>query len=127
MTYKEKAQDIYNQLGQGKLLDAFDQYYGENVVMTEPTGTRTGKPECRKYEEKFLEHVKEFHGLEVHHIGANENDSTSFVESTMDVTFNAGNREKLRQVAVQQWSGDHITHERFYYDNENLNKPKIEI
>ena len=34
MTYLEKAQDIYNMLGQGQLLDAFDKYYADNVVMT---------------------------------------------------------------------------------------------
>ena len=32
MNYKEKAQDIYNLMGQGKLLDAFDKYYGDNVT-----------------------------------------------------------------------------------------------
>ncbi|WP_026754713.1 nuclear transport factor 2 family protein [Sediminibacter sp. Hel_I_10] len=119
MTYKEKAQDIYNQLGQGKLLDAFDQYYAEEVVMTEPRGTRSGKAECRKYEEEFLDSVKEFHDLKVSNIGSNEKDATSFVESTMDVTFTNGQRAKMEQVAVQQWKGDHIIHERFYYNNEN--------
>lgn len=44
MSYLEKAKDIYSQLQQGKLLDAFDQYYHDDVVMTEPKGgTRKGK------------------------------------------------------------------------------------
>ncbi len=119
MNYKEKAQDIYNQLGEGKLLDAFDQYYAENVVMTEPRGTRTGKAECREYEEKFLNDVEEFHDLKVINIGANETDATSFVESMMDVTFKNGHRAQMEQVAVQKWKGDHIIHERFYYNNES--------
>jgi len=119
MTYKERAQDIYDQLGQGKLLDAFDQYYAEEVVMTEPRGTRKGKAECRKYEEQFLDSIKEFHDLKVNNIGSNENDATSFVESTMDVTFKDGQRAKMEQVAVQQWQGDKISHERFYYNNES--------
>ena len=118
MSYKAKAQDIYNQLQQGKLLDAFDQYYAEDVVMTEPRGTRKGKQECRKYEEQFLGNIEEFHAMEVKNIGANEEDATSFVESTMDVTFKNGHRAKMEQVAVQQWKGDHIVHERFYYNNE---------
>mgnify|MGYP001463539459 CR=1 FL=1 len=33
MSYKEKAENIYEQLQQGKLLEAFDQYYGKDVVM----------------------------------------------------------------------------------------------
>ena len=64
MTYKEKAQDIYNMVGQGQLLEAFDKYYAPNVVMTEPRGTREGKPACREYEEAFLGMVQEFHGME---------------------------------------------------------------
>lgn len=119
MNYKEKAQDIYKQLGNGKLLEAFDKYYGEDVVMTEPTGTRKGKAECRKYEEQFLENIKEFHDLKVNSIGANEEEATSFVESTMDVTFKDGNRTKMEQVAVQKWKGDHIVHERFYYNDKS--------
>lgn len=117
MNYKEKAKDIYEQLQQGKLLDAFDQYYGDDVVMTEPRGTRKGKKECREYEEQFLNSIEEFHGLEIKNVGSNEQEKTSFVESTMDVTFKDGNRAKMEQVAVQQWQGDHIVHERFYYNN----------
>jgi len=115
MTYLEKAQDIYNLIGQGQLLDAFDTYYGENVVMTEPRGTREGKSTCRDYEVQFLSNVQEFHGMEVTGIGSDEAKGTTFVESWMDVTFKDGNRMKMEQVAVQKWEGDHIVHERFYY------------
>ena len=115
MTYQEKAQDIYNMLGQGKLLDAFDKYYHDDVVMTEPRGTREGKAACRAYEEQFLNMIKEFHTLEVLSIGSDESNKTSFVESLMEVTFQDGNRVKMEQVAVQKWEGDQIIHERFYY------------
>ncbi|MEM9888633.1 MAG: nuclear transport factor 2 family protein [Bacteroidota bacterium] len=118
MNYKEKAQDIYNMLGQGQLLDAFDKYYAENVVMTEPRGTRTGKAECRAYEEQFLSNIEAFHNLEVKNIGSDEAAGTTFVQSIMDVTFKGGQRAQMNQVAVQQWEGDHIVHEEFYYDNQ---------
>ena len=117
MDYSEKAKDIYVQLQQGKLLEAFDKYYAENVVMTEPRGTRTGKAECRAYEEQFLNSIQEFHALEINKVGSNDTEATSFIESTMDVTFKDGNRVTMEQVAVQQWQGDQIVHERFYYNN----------
>ncbi len=116
MTYLEKAQDIYNKIGQGQLLEAFDQYYADNVVMTEPTGTREGKPACRDYEQQFLDNLQEVHGLEVRNIGSDEENGTTFVENMMDVTFKDGNRVQMEQVAVQKWEGDQIVHERFYYD-----------
>ncbi len=115
MTYKERAQDIYNKLGQGQLLEAFDHYYGENVVMTEPRGTREGKATCRDYEVQFLNNVQEFHNLEVKSITSDEEAKVTTVESAMDVTFKDGNRVNMEQVAVQRWEGDHIVHERFYY------------
>lgn len=118
MSYKEKAEDIYQKLQQGQLLDAFDQYYGEDVVMTEPRGTRKGKAECRKYEEQFLDSIKEFHSLEITNLASNEDKAVTFVESVMDVTFKDGQRAKMEQVAVQQWKDGNITHERFYYNNE---------
>jgi len=65
MTYKEKVRDIYSMVQQGQLLDAFEKYYADNVVMTEPRGTREGKAKCREYEEQFLGMVQEFHSLEV--------------------------------------------------------------
>ena len=117
MTYKEKAQDIYNQILQGKLLSAFDQYYDDNVVMTEPLGTREGKAACRTHEEQFLDSVQEFHGMEVKKIASDEDNGSVFLEVVMDVTFKDGNRVNMEQVAVQQWEGDKIVHERFYYQN----------
>jgi hypothetical protein len=117
MTYKEKAQDIYNLLGQGRLLEAFDKYYGENVIMTEPRGTWEGKANCRAHEVEFLNSVQEFHNLEVKSIGSDEENGVAYVESMMDVTFKGGFRVQMEQVSVQKWEGDHIVHERFYYDN----------
>ncbi|MDP5169234.1 MAG: nuclear transport factor 2 family protein [Bacteroidia bacterium] len=115
MTYLEKAQDLYNKIGSGQLLEGFDQYYGDNVVMTEPRGTREGKAVCREYEVQFLGMVKEFHGMEVQSITSDEKNGVTIVESSMDVTFQDGNRANMEQVAVQRWEGDHIVHERFYY------------
>ncbi len=118
MTYKEKATDIYTQLQQGNLLEAFDKYYAEDVVMTEPRGTRKGKAENRAYEEQFLNSIQEFHSLEIKNVGSDEAAGTSFIEAAMDITFTNGHRALMEQVAVQQWKGDQIVHERFYYNNE---------
>lgn len=117
MTYKEKAQDIYTMLGQGQLLDAFDKYYAENVVMTEPRGTREGKKVCREYEEAFLGSIEAFHGLDVQSVTSDEAAKITTVQSMMDVTFKGGQRAKMNQVAVQKWEADQIVHEEFYYDN----------
>ncbi len=115
MTLKEKTQDIYNMLGQGKLLDAFDKYYAENVVMTEPQGTREGKAACREHEVNFLNMIQEFHGMEVKNIASDEEAGVVFHETSMDVTFKDGNRVLMEQTGVQKWENGQIVHERFYY------------
>jgi limonene-1,2-epoxide hydrolase len=115
MTLREKTQDIYNLIGEGKLLDAFDKYYGESVVITEPRGTWEGKKACRAHEEEFLGMIKEFHGMEVKAITSDEEAGVVMHETTMDVTFQDGNRVNMEQVGVQKWEDGKIVHERFYY------------
>jgi hypothetical protein len=56
-----------NQLMQeGKALEAFEKFYGEDVTMTETDGsTTTGKDACRAYEEAFFASLKEFRGTKL--------------------------------------------------------------
>lgn len=117
MAFKEKTLAIYSQIKQGKLIEAFDEFYHEDVVMTEPAGTRKGKAACREYELQFLNMVQEFHGLEIKNIAEDEAEATVFLEIAMDITFKDGNRVNMEQVAVQKWENDQIIHERFYYQN----------
>lgn len=117
MTYQEKTANIYEMIGQGELLAAFDKYYDDKVVITEPRGTWEGKADCRKHEEEFLSYVKEFHNLDVKAITSDEENGIVMHETMMDVTFQDGNRVQMEQVGVQRWEGDHIVYVRFYYNN----------
>ena len=117
MTYLNQAHQLYNMVNQGQILDAFEKYYHDDVVMIEATGhTRKGKAENREYEKKFVSSVKQVHGGGVHAITSDEKSGITMVESWMDVSFADGNRVKMEQVAVQKWDGDKIIHERFYYN-----------
>lgn len=115
MTYLSKIEDIYNQLAQGKALDAFETYYAENIDMIMEDGAViSGKDVNRQREIDFFSSVESFNGMEIKAINANEEARTTSVESVMDVTFNGGNRMVINQVATQKWEGDHIVVERFY-------------
>ncbi len=116
MTLKEKTQDIYDLVGQGKLLEAFDKYYAEDVVLTEPRGTWEGKADCRAHEEEFLSMVKEVHGLDVKAVTSDEEAGVVIHETAMDVTLQDGSRVNMEQVGVQRWENGQIVHERFYYN-----------
>ena len=117
MTYKQRTEDIYNMIGQGQLMEAFEKYYADNVVITEPRGTFEGKNACREHEVQFMDFISEFHGMEVKAVTSDEENGIVIHETNMDVTFKDGNRVILEQAGVQRWEGDKIVHERFYYDN----------
>ena len=118
MTYHGKAADLYKMVNSGQLMDAFEKYYAENVVMVEATGEeRVGKDVNRQAELDFLGKVQEFHGSGVTQITANEEAKCTMVEAWMEVTFKgAPGPIKMEQVTVQQWEGDQIVRERFYYN-----------
>ena len=117
MSNRRNAENLYEMIGQGQVLDAFEKFYHEDVVMIEATGeTRNGKNANREYEQQWMNNVQEMHGGGVNSITANEESEVTMVESWMDVSFKDGNRMKLEQVAVQNWNNGQIVKERFYYN-----------
>lgn len=115
MSYLDNINDIYDKIAQGAAMDAFEEYYDEDVVMVLEDGTEVkGKDTNREREHEFFDSVAEFHGMEVKAITSNEDKACTAVECVMDVTFESGDRMDLEQVAVQHWDGDKIARERFY-------------
>lgn len=116
MSYLDKIKDVYNHIGKGTAMDAFEKYYAEDVVMVLEDGTEVeGKDTNRERENEFFGSVEEFHGMEVSGISSNEEAGFTTVESNMTVTFKgADGPVTIEQVAVQDWEGDHIKRERFY-------------
>ncbi len=118
MTNLERAKDLYNRIGKGEILEAFDHYYSNLVVMEEPRGKRSGKAACRTSEEQFVASVATFHGMEIRAMAEDENQQKVLIEVTMDLTFKGGPRVTMEQVSVQTWDKGQIVHERFYYDHQ---------
>ena len=111
----DRATDMYAMIGEGKMLEAFDLYYHDDVVMQEPSGEpRRGKEANRAFHEQWMSNVDERHGGGTTAITSNEDDNITIVETWSDVTYN-GKRMKMEEVAVQRWKDDKIVHERFYY------------
>jgi ketosteroid isomerase-like protein len=99
----------------GKIMDAFEKYYADDVVMQENSeDPRVGKDANRKAEEQFMASVEAFHGAKVK--ASAVNGDVSFSEWEMDITFKGGKRVKMEQVAVRHWKNGKIAHERFFYN-----------
>ncbi len=98
----------------GKALEAFEQYYAEDVVMQENSDEpRLGKEANRKAEIEFFSSLAEFHEGKL--LSSAVSGDVTYGEWFMDVTFKNGFRLKLAQVAVRRWKDGQIVNERFYY------------
>ncbi|MEH0157456.1 SnoaL-like domain-containing protein [Limibacter armeniacum] len=117
MSFLLKAKMLYQMMEEGKLMEAFERFYDDEVVIMEADGTtRNGKNEQREAIQEWQNMVKEFHGGGAHDITSNEEKGVTMVESWTDVTFKNGGRMKMEEVAIQHWRGDKIIRERFYYN-----------
>ncbi len=125
MNCKEKVENMYQMISEGKGLDAFEKYYAENVDMIECTGeVRSGKNINREAQVQWLNNIQEYHGNGINAITVNEDNRTTMVESWFDFTPKGGPRMKMEQVARQKWNAEgQIEEERFYYDTRGMEVP----
>lgn len=114
-THEALDQELNQTILQGKIMEAFERYYADGVVMQEPGGKITeGKEANRRREEEFVGSIQEVHSVE---LGAHAvNGDVSLSEWVMDLTFQDGNRNRLEQVAVRHWNDGLVVRERFYYE-----------
>lgn len=121
MSYLNKITDMYAMMGQGKMMDAFEKYYHDDVVMIEATGEiRKGKDTNRESLINWMKTIKEHHGGGLDAITSNEEAKTTMVENWGEFTFQDGNKVKMEEVCVQKWDGDLIVEERFYYNPASM-------
>ena len=114
MSINTQVQAVIEGILSGKLLETFDRYYADDVVMSENRkDERVGKAANRAYEQKFVENVQEFHGAQVGRVLVDGDHAA--VEWTFDLTFKGGSRVTMQQVAVQTWKNGKIVREDFYH------------
>lgn len=100
---------------QGKILEAFDKFYADDVTMQENTDPpREGKATNREFEIAFLDSFQEFHSAEL--VASATGKDVSFSEWLWDVTFKEGGRVQMAQVATRRWKNGKVVSERFYYN-----------
>ncbi len=100
----------------GKMLDAFEQYYHDDVVMQENNAEPTvGKEKNRERETEFLSKITEFRGASVSHIAVGDN--VSYATWQYDYTHADWGERNYTQVSVQHWKDGKIIREQFLYNN----------
>lgn len=109
-----RDQQLNDMILQGRILEAFDQFYADDVVMEEDGNERVGKDANREYEEQFVNSLEAFHSAEINARGVDEDNNVTFSEWSMDMTLEGVGRVQQEQVAVRTWDDGQITHEKFY-------------
>jgi hypothetical protein len=113
---KEKINHLNQLVLEGKVLEAFDLYYDDNVVMQENHSTPTaGKEANRQREIEFFGSITEFRGASVLDVATGED--VTMVVWHYDYTHKDWGVRNYRQVAVQKWKDGKIVNEQFFYGN----------
>lgn len=113
MSTRENVQAVIDGILGGRILETFDRYYADDVVMSENgTAERVGKAANRDYEENFVNSVQ-FHAASVGRVLVDGDHAA--VEWTLEFTPQGGQRITQRQVALQTWREGLIVREDFYH------------
>lgn len=111
---KVAFEDIKSLVLQGKAMEAFEKYYGEDVVMQEnETPPTIGKAANRQRELEFFSKVTEFRSAELKSVAYG--DDVIMSEWFVDYTHADWGKVTHDQVSVQRWKDGKVIHERFYY------------
>ena len=112
---KQRLQDLLDQIRQGKIIEAMNEFYDKDTVMQENANPATkGLAANIEREKQALSGLKELKGFTVTAQGVGDN--VTFYESTSDFIATNGQAMHVEQVSIAKWRNGKIVHERFYYD-----------
>lgn len=109
----DRLDDLIQHIAEGKILEAMEEFYAEDVVMTEPYHTTEGKAANIQREKDFLAGVKEWKRFDVTAKAVGQD--VTMYESVMAWATTEDQEVHVEQVAVAKWREGKIVHERFYY------------
>ena len=114
MNIKQQVEDYYQLLSQGKVVEAGEKYFSQDVELVEMTmgGTTKGYQACIEKEKAFAGGITEIRDFTfVDYVISGDK---VFDISTMDITHSQMGDVKAKQVAVTTWKDGKIVKQEFY-------------
>ena len=112
---KISVEKLNNIIFEGKILDAFEKFYADDMVMRDNDYPAIkGKEENRIHEEVFVNGLTEFRGAKI--LNTIISDGIAVIEWRFDYTRKDYGVRDYKQVSVQQWKDEKIVEEKFYYN-----------
>ena len=113
---ENSLKDLNQLVVEGKVMEAFEKYYHEEVAMQENQEQPTvSKASNRERENRFFADVVEFRNAAVE--GLAVGDDISYVTWKYDYTHKHWGVRKYTQVSIQHWKDGKIIREQFIYHN----------
>lgn len=117
MSYIERERELQRMTSLGLILEAFEKFYHNDVVMIEATGEiREGKELNRSFQQEWLAGILQVHDNGVENITSNEDSGITMAETWIDLTFRDESRLRIEEVSVKKWEDGLVVKERFYYN-----------
>ncbi|MER9327395.1 nuclear transport factor 2 family protein [Mesorhizobium sp. M0488] len=115
MPSRERVEAFLREVVEGSHVTAIADFYHDDATMQENLGVpRSGRDALMAREQSVLDRIQKMHTHPVQ-IFLVDGDNVA-VRWTFDKIDKDGTVRRLEEVALQQWRGDRIAKEQFFYD-----------
>ena len=114
---KNNVEKLNALIKEGKINEAFEKYYGENVI-TQSNGNPPiiGKDQNRKREMIFLQEIEKLNSAEIKSVTfGGTDDNVSMTEWAINIENKEGKKKTIYRVNVQHWKNNKIINEKLYF------------
>ncbi len=114
---KTNVEKLNTLIKDGKIMEAFERYYGEEVVIqVNGNSPINGKENNRKREMIFLQEIEKLNSAEIKSVTYGEkNNNVSMTEWAINIENKEGEKKTIYRVNVQHWKDDKIINEKLYF------------
>ena len=114
---KNNVEELNALIKEGKISEAFEKYYSENVIIqVNGNPPITGKEENRKREMIFLQEIEKLNSADINSVTfGGKDDNVSMTEWAINIENKEGEEKIIYRVNVQHWKDDKIINEKLYF------------
>jgi len=114
---KNNVEKLNALIKEGKIMEAFEKYYGERVVIqVNGNAPIIGKNQNRKREMIFLQEIEKLNSANINSVTfGGTDDNVSMTEWAINIENKEGDKKIIYRVNVQHWKDDKIINEKLYF------------
>ena len=114
---KTNVDELNKLIKEGKIAEAFNKYYGEEVIIQVNGNIPVkGKEQNRNRETIFLQEIEKLNSSNIKSVTfGGVDDNVSMTEWAINIDNKSGKNKTVYRVNVQHWRDDKIINERLYF------------